>query len=147
VDTIVPLIILLLLISLLVPILYIRINGRCQLMTLLSGPSQVNVGDRFKIDLRIVNPSKDDQMVEMLSLDKEFLDQFNFLGVVPAAKGQASAMGGTGIGYRKLLTPNESMPVELHFEAIKPGTFTGNFSAVNAKLITGKAAKTTVSVK
>jgi len=116
-------------------------------MILLSAPNEVNVGDKFKIALRIVNHSKSDQVFEMLSLDKEFLDQFNFLGVVPNAKGQTSALGGTGIGYQKLLRPSTSMPVELHLEAIKPGIFIGNFSAINSKLLTGKAAKAKITVK
>ena len=73
------LIVLFLLLLLLSAILYIRINSRYQLMTLLSAPNQVIVGDKFKIDVRIVNHSKHDQVFEMLSLDKGFLDQFIFL--------------------------------------------------------------------
>ncbi len=83
----------------------------------------------------------------MLSLNKDFLGQFDFVGIVPAAKGQASALGGTGISYQKLLMPNESMPVELYLKALKPGSFIGKFSAVNSKLLTGKTAKINITVE
>jgi hypothetical protein len=116
-------------------------------MTLASAPSHVNVGAKFKIDIRIANQSKHDQIFDMLSLDKKFVDQFNFIGISPMAMGQASALGGTCISYQKQLSPNESMRLELHFEAIRPGIFIGNFSAINSKLLTGKAAKINITVE
>lgn len=56
-------------------------------------------------------------------------------------------LGGTGIAYRKVFSSGESMPVELHLEALKAGAFTGHFSAINSKLITGKEAKAQVYIK
>ena len=140
-------IIILLLLILLSAVLYITFNGKYHLMTLASAPSLVNVGAKFKIDIRIANQCKHDQIFDMLSLDKKFLDQFIFVGISPMAKGQASALGGTCISYQKQLSPNESMRIELYFEAIKPGIFIGNFSAINSKLLTGKAAKVKITVE
>ncbi len=140
-------IILLLVLFLLSAIVYIKFNNKYQLMTLASAPSHVNVGATFKIDIRIANQSKHDQVFDMLSMDNKFFEQFNFVGVSPMAKGKASAVGGICISYQKQMGPNESMPIELHFEAIKPGIFIGSFSAVNSKLLTGKAAKVKITVE
>ena len=83
----------LLTVLLLSAIIYIIINSKDRLNIFVSAPSYAYVGDKLKIDFRVVNHSKHSQVFEMLSLDKRFLDSFNFISILPHAKAQASAFG------------------------------------------------------
>ncbi|MFQ5853841.1 MAG: hypothetical protein ACE5JU_25055 [Candidatus Binatia bacterium] len=132
--------------AVLATVIYILVNRRKNLRVLVGSPGKVEVGSKFKLDLRITNPTRATETLEFLDVNKSFLDCFEMIGVLPHAQSKVEALGSTGIHYQKEIGPGQFISIEIHLRAVRPGKARGEISAINSRLLAGKGARTMVEV-